>query len=114
MARFELRLSTVTQSQPARRFSLHYLGSTKTHTSEENRMPTVIGGTPGVGGIIPGKTISTYQGSGGDGPSSLTRDEYNDLSLRTFNRVNNSNAGVSAWEHIARYGAGVAIDTADT
>jgi len=77
-------------------------------------MPTVIGGTPGVGGIIPGKTISTYQGSGGDGPSSLTRDEYNDLSLRTFNRVNNSNAGVSAWEHIARYGAGVAIDTADT
>lgn len=60
-----------------------------------------------------GQFRTVAQGSGGTSPS-LTRDEYNAISMKAFNRVNGTSVGRGPWEHIARWGIGTAIDTADT
>lgn len=44
----------------------------------------------------------------------LTREQFDAASMKVYNRVNETNIGVSPWEHVARWGAGTIIDTADS
>jgi len=46
--------------------------------------------------------------------SPISREKFDAISMSVFNRVNESDVGVSPWEHVGRYAAGVAIDTADS
>lgn len=47
-------------------------------------------------------------------PKALTREQMDAASMRVYNKVNQSNVGVSAWEHVGRWAAGTVIDTADS
>lgn len=58
------------------------------------------------------RTIMPTTQSGGMTP--LSREQMDAISMRVYNRVNQADVGVSPWEHVGRYAAGVAIDTADS
>lgn len=59
------------------------------------------------------RTVMPEESLGGTGQI-LTREQYDAMSQRAYNQVNDSNVGVSAWEHVGRWAAGTLIDTADS
>lgn len=58
------------------------------------------------------RTIMPVMGEGNLSP--LSREQFDAISMQVYNRVNETDVGVSPWEHVGRFAAGVAIDTADT
>lgn len=48
-----------------------------------------------------------------DAPS-LSREQFNAVSMNIYNRVNSSDVGRGAWEHVGRWALGTAIDLADS
>lgn len=45
---------------------------------------------------------------------SLTREQMDQMSISVYNQANQKDLGVSAWESVARWGMGTAVDLADT
>ena len=44
----------------------------------------------------------------------LSREQQDAMSMRVYNRVNQSNVGMGAWEQVGRWAGGTLIDTADS
>ena len=68
-------------------------------------------GDPAMASAMSRRILPTTQ-SGDLSP--LSREEFDAISMRVYNRVNETDVGVSAWEHVGRYASGVAIDLADS
>jgi hypothetical protein len=54
-------------------------------------------------------------GGGAEGAGKdLTRDQLNAMSMSVYNKVNETDVGVSAWQHVGNYAAATSIDLADS
>lgn len=55
----------------------------------------------------------TFNGAGSSMPT-VSSEQMDEISQRTFNRVHGTNTGMSAWESIGRWAVGSIVDTADS